>query len=588
VRLRLVLVSGMFSTVMRCVLLWLVLIGCLAAAGCTAARRGKAPSSSSPAARTAAGAREGRNEYSAAAIERRVEAQARYAAALLHDFNEEPEAATEDFRKAALADLDNEALVLEVSARLLRFKQHAPAIDLLQQAAARPEASGLIDAQLGLACALAGKKDEAIAANRVAIKKSPEAILGYRNLAQLYLQDRQMQEGLNVLDQAAEQANPDGHFLVELGELYLAFANPGTNDVARAKALAIMNRAAKMDLTHPLVLLRLGDGFAELGKMDAAAEIYLKILERYPNLPGLREKLAEVFLRNRQGPQAAAQLQAILRNRPTDFRPYFLLGSIEYEENKMPEAAEHFTKALLLNPDFEPAYYELAGAQLGLKQTAEALATLGKARAKFKPSFVCEYLTAVAYTGLKQYTNAIRNFLAAEVIARVTETNRLTHVLYFQIGAAYERNQQFDEAERAFKQCLERSPDFAEALNYLGYMWADRNVNLAEARAMIEKAVKLEPKNAAFLDSLGWVLYRLGQPREALKYLQQSIENSKEPDSTLYDHLGDIYHTLQQPDQAREAWRKSLAIEPNEDKAKIQKKLDGTSAPAPTRAPGAK
>ena len=87
---------------------------------------------------------------------------------------------------------------------------------------------------------------------------------------------------------------------------------------------------------------------------------------------------------------------------------------------------------------------------------------------------------------------------------------------------------------------------------------------------MIEKAVKLEPQNAAFLDSLGWVLFKMEKPKEALPYLLKAVEHSKEPDSTLYDHLGDIYLALQEPEKAREAWRKAITIEPSEP---IQKKL---------------
>ncbi len=78
---------------------------------------------------------------------------------------------------------------------------------------------------------------------------------------------------------------------------------------------------------------------------------------------------------------------------------------------------------------------------------------------------------------------------------------------------------------------------------------------------MIEKAVKAEPKNAAFLDSLGWVLFKLGQPKEALPHLLKAIELNEEPDATLYDHLGDVYAALNQPAKAREAWEKSVSIE---------------------------
>jgi tetratricopeptide (TPR) repeat protein len=102
-------------------------------------------------------------------------------------------------------------------------------------------------------------------------------------------------------------------------------------------------------------------------------------------------------------------------------------------------------------------------------------------------------------------------------------------------------------------------------------MWADRGVNLEKARELIEKAVKAEPKNAAYLDSLAWTLFKQNQPQEALRYMLQAIDLSKEPDPTLLDHLGDIYGALKQPEKAREAWEKSLSLEPNES---IKKKLD--------------
>jgi tetratricopeptide (TPR) repeat protein len=88
---------------------------------------------------------------------------------------------------------------------------------------------------------------------------------------------------------------------------------------------------------------------------------------------------------------------------------------------------------------------------------------------------------------------------------------------------------------------------------------------------LIEKAVKAEPKNAAYLDSLGWVLFKLHQPKEALAYTLKAVELSEEPDATLYDHLGDIYAGLNEPDKAHEAWTKSLAVEPNEQ---IRKKVE--------------
>ena len=108
-------------------------------------------------------------------------------------------------------------------------------------------------------------------------------------------------------------------------------------------------------------------------------------------------------------------------------------------------------------------------------------------------------------------------------------------------------------------------------MNYLGYMWAERGEKLDEAKKLIEKAVELEPQNAAFLDSMGWVLFKLKQPRAALGWLQKAVEQSSEPDPTLYDHLGDIYCALKEFGKARDAWRKSVELEPSDQ---VKKKLE--------------
>ena len=148
------------------------------------------------------------------------------------------------------------------------------------------------------------------------------------------------------------------------------------------------------------------------------------------------------------------------------------------------------------------------------------------------------------------------------------------YLFYFQFGSTLERHGDYEEAAKYFHKCLELSPNFSEALNYLGYMWADRGENLDEAKKLIEKAIELEPKNSAYLDSMGWVLFKLKQPREALDWMQKAIQLSGEPDPTLYDHLGDIYGGLKEFDKARDAWRKSVELEAND---RIKKKLQ--SAP---------
>ena len=95
------------------------------------------------------------------------------------------------------------------------------------------------------------------------------------------------------------------------------------------------------------------------------------------------------------------------------------------------------------------------------------------------------------------------------------------------------------------------------------------------AREGYQKALKQEPENAAFLDSMAWVLFRLKQPKEALEFQLQALKHQKEPDATLHDHLGDIYLALKEPQKARDQWEKALSIEPSDE---ISKKLKATPA----------
>jgi len=510
-------------------------------------------------------------------LDHRAKAHAHYAAGVIHDLNDERELALAEFYKAAKESPDDEELTMEVSRRLIQNKQPDKALELVLAAAGRANASGAVFARLGLIYAQLGQNEKAIEANRTAMKKTPRAIAGYQNLFLNYLQNKQPEAALKVLEDAADQKDADAEFLIGLGELYATYALefPRQREAIHAKGLKILNRIKDFKVPTPHLRLKLADGYYLFGDTEKATEIYLDLVKRAGDFPLLRDnvrsKLANIYLRARDRKRAAEQFEAIVRDDPSNAQAYYFLGSIASEENRWADAVENLRKTILFNSEFEPAYYDLAAAQIALGNTGDALATLDRARAKFAVSFVLEYLLAMAHNQQKSYADAVNHFTTAEVIAQATETNRLTYGFYFQVGVAFEHKGDRTQAVKYFEKCLQLSPDFAEALNYLGYMWAEKGENLEKAREMIARALKAEPKSAAYLDSMGWVLYKLNQPKEALDYILKAVAASEEPDATLYDHLGDIYATLKETDKAREAWRKSLSVEKNDA---VQKKLD--------------
>ena len=134
-----------------------------------------------------------------------------------------------------------------------------------------------------------------------------------------------------------------------------------------------------------------------------------------------------------------------------------------------------------------------------------------------------------------------------------------------------------------FRKVLASDPRNAMALNYLGYMLADRGVRLEEALSLIKKAVQEEPQNGAYLDSLGWAYYKMGNYEMAEESLRRAMDHiSKDP--TVHDHMGEVYAktgrlklAAAQWERALEEWNRSLPadVESN-DVARVQKQLEST------------
>jgi tetratricopeptide (TPR) repeat protein len=145
--------------------------------------------------------------------------------------------------------------------------------------------------------------------------------------------------------------------------------------------------------------------------------------------------------------------------------------------------------------------------------------------------------------------------------------------LQFELGSASERSGDVKSAERAFLTILEKHPEHAATLNYLGYMWAEKGTNLDRAAEMLNRAVKQEPRNGAYIDSLGWVYYQQGKLELAEKYLTDAARLLPR-DATVHEHLGDVLAKRGEVHKALDLYREALTFEPDaKDEAKLRLKI---------------
>ena len=189
------------------------------------------------------------------------------------------------------------------------------------------------------------------------------------------------------------------------------------------------------------------------------------------------------------------------------------------------------------------------------------------------------YITlAQMYSRLKRWPEAEEALDKAEQLSTKDDDKEY---VYFLRGSTFERQKKYDDAEAQFRKVLATDAQNATALNYLGYMLADRGMKLDEALTLIKKAVDLDPANGAYLDSLGWAYFKMGKYDMAEENLTKASQHMSS-DPTVQDHLGDLYQKTGRLklaaahwERAVNAWNKTVSAEVDQEEvAKVTKKLE--------------
>jgi tetratricopeptide (TPR) repeat protein len=528
----------------------------------------------------------------------KADALAHFVEGMSREENGEMDRALEAYRKVLNFDPGQSRLASRVAALLIEQDDFPQAIDVLKDAIkANPNDADPYQQLAYIYAKYLKRTDQAIDYANRAITLNPRDIEGYQRLVEIEVASGQEKKALEVLDRATKVRSDDANFWMRLGKLYVAIlfksdSQPKPDELKRTNE--IFKKAAEHAGDDPAILKDVADYYAASQQLKEAIPLYLHVLELQPDDANAREKLATGFILTNQRGKAVEMLEQIIKEHPEKYQPYDLLAQVLDDEarslqraKRVDEAkaifakvAANYEQSLLINPNHAGTYLRLAELLLGpLKDADRAVRLLAEARRRFPGAPEIVYYLAIAQSEAKQTQQAVATFEEALHEAQLDQDNDIVNAkFYFNYGATAEQAGLYDKAAELLRKSIALDPaNSAEACNYLGYMWADHNMNLDEAETMIKRALEMESNNASYLDSLGWVEFRKGKFDQALSNLLLAANTADHDDPVIFEHIGDAYFKLNRISEALESWQKALALDPKNKN--LANKIERTKAP---------
>jgi tetratricopeptide (TPR) repeat protein len=420
-------------------------------------------------------------------------------------------------------------------------------------------------------------------------------------LARLYQASRPLQ-ALQIYEKLMDREGESWDLLLQTAELYSTLGrwNEAADRFRQLLTLDPSNRALQRQLAET---------YAHAGNLDSAATILESMVEVNDKDPDVLAALADVYLERREFPKAMALYERLLKEQgqnpeiklrvgiayfgqipsdssfiprarevfnevaeqvPGDWRPFWYLGAIASGSGQDSVAAGYFERVTQLEQRNLEAWLFLGSYHFEHQQYEETIRLMDRARTIFPDEERIYVLLGVSYSQTGDRDLAIEN-LERAVRLNPKDVNALSS-----LALTYDGMRKYERSDSLYEEALRVDPDAAIVLNNYGYSLAERGLQLQRALDMALRAVKAEPENSAYLDTLGWVYFKLGDYAEAERYIAQAVAAGG-ASAVVHEHLGDVYAGLGQKQKAVEYWQKALKMGGNA--ATLKDKIHGESEP---------
>ncbi len=472
-------------------------------------------------------------------------------------------------------------------AQQARFRRnYLDAVDHLKRAVSHDPTSAVLHLELSRLYWQLRDRDRALDEGEKATRLDPDNSDVHRFLASCYavLVNRRGESGTAIEraihhhQRVLELESPEDatEEMLQLGQLYLT-AERFTD------AADVLEGFLEQGDPVPNALLWLSQAYAAQGRLDDGVEQLHRALELSPRSIPILESLAALEQRRGNPSGAVTAVEQLISRRPENLTQYSTLGLLLRQSGQTEKAIQIYRQADKVAREQTDLEAKAALADLDL-DWIEALMEAGRT----------EGAAQRVRIGVEEFPGDLRFLLAKAQVEygsgdpeqgrRSLEDLLETHPdrpglgpavgeVYLALAARLEGEGRSAEQTELLRRAIELNPRNDRALNFLGYLWADRGENLEESVTMLLHALEIRPDEPAYLDSLGWAYYRQGEFELALPQLARAIQlGGEEP--VILQHLGDLYAATDRPEQALDLWRRSQAAGATNTE-ELEQKIEG-------------
>jgi tetratricopeptide (TPR) repeat protein len=422
---------------------------------------------------------------------------------------------------------------------------------------------------------------------------------GWYSLAGLYQASKPL-KALEIYERLLEQGGDNWELLLMSAELYAKLGrfpdaaehykrmlalDPSNRPLQRQlaetyvragsldSAIVVLQALVEIDKNDLEATAALADVYLQKGRFAEAFPLYERVLQQVKDNPELLLRVGVSYFGQIQAdstfaPKAKEVLLRVSTMTPNDWRPFFYLGAIAAGAHEDSAAAGYFEHVITLERTNAEAWWFLATFRFERNEFRETVDILQEALAAVPTDARFYFLQGLSYSRLGMRDSAIAR------LERSLEIDPKDMNTISTLALEYEGLRQFDKSDQLYERALAIDPESALILNNYGYSLADRGLQLERALSMALKAVEAEPENPSYLDTLGWIYFRLGRYQEAERYILHAIKGG-EVSAVVLEHMGDVSQKLGKKSEAQKYWQQALEKDPSNQS--LKDKLSGTS-----------